>query len=437
MTSRPALVLPALPALAAVAAVAVTLLPATPAGAAAGAVPVLGTGRALSAALPAPDGGPGGSARVTSDPVNGRTCVSTSGLPGGATLALSATVTGARTALGRAAAPGCVSLPPGVAGDLLAHPDTYSLVLTPAAAPDGGPGGPEVSGTLAAAAPATRPYAVGTRTATLVDRTRGTARRGAVGPAPARALAVTYYYPAQGPAGAVTRDAEADLEGPFPVVLFAHGFASTPAGYARTLRAWAEAGYVVAAPLFPGSGAGLPGRPTEADITAQPRDLRVVLDSLEQVAVDPGSWLGGIADTHRVAVAGHSDGGSTAAAAGLLQGYTDPRYDAVIVMAGARFSGAPARRALPLLLLSGERDEYNAPSTFARVFNTGRGPRTWVQALRGSHGGPFTVGGAQAEALRGLEIAFLDRWLLGADTRGVEARLGTVPGLTKVRAGGF
>jgi len=39
--------------------------------------------------------------------------------------------------------------------------------------------------------------------------------------------------------------------GPFPLVLFAEGYDITPAPYARLLQTWAQAGYVVAAPIFP------------------------------------------------------------------------------------------------------------------------------------------------------------------------------------------
>lgn len=396
-------------------------------------VPVLGVGRALASLLPGPGGSAPGAVRLTASPVTGRVCVSATGVrtPDGTTavdleLALP---DGTRTMLTDGLLAGCADLTPGVATDLLARPGAYQLVL---AASDG----TSVLGTLAAAAPASRPYAVGTRRETLLDRTRGTARRGSVPATPGRRLALSYWYPASGPAGpADVAGAEPSLEGPFPVVLFAHGYATTPQAYARTLHALAAAGYLVVAPLFPGSGVGPPGSPTEGDLGQQPRDLRVALDAVAAHATDPGSWLGGLADAQRVAVAGHSDGGSTAAAAGLLAGYTDPRYDAVIVLAGARFRGALAASRLPLLLVSGDRDEYNAPRVFADVLAAGRGPRVWVQALRGRHEAPFTASGRQPDTLRRLEIAFLDRFVLGGDTRSAEQAAAAVPGVTRVRAG--
>ena len=61
---------------------------------------------------------------------------------------------------------------------------------------------------------------------------------------------VTYVrYPAVGAPGAVDLAGApaASANGPFPLVVFAHGFAVTPALYAHLLQSWARAGYVVAA----------------------------------------------------------------------------------------------------------------------------------------------------------------------------------------------
>jgi predicted dienelactone hydrolase len=51
---------------------------------------------------------------------------------------------------------------------------------------------------------------------------------------------------------------------PFPLIVFGHGFAVTPRPYSQLLRAWARAGYVVAAPVFPLENANAPGGPDEA-----------------------------------------------------------------------------------------------------------------------------------------------------------------------------
>ena len=63
-------------------------------------------------------------------------------------------------------------------------------------------------------------------------------------------------------------------------VVFAHGFAVTPAIYSSLLQSWARAGFVVAAPLFPLSSAGAPGGPDENDVLNQPADMSFVITSL-------------------------------------------------------------------------------------------------------------------------------------------------------------
>ncbi len=55
-----------------------------------------------------------------------------------------------------------------------------------------------------------------------------------------------------------------------PLIVFGHGFAVTPAYYWRLLRSWAQAGYVVAAPVFPLENQHAPGGPNEADLANQP-----------------------------------------------------------------------------------------------------------------------------------------------------------------------
>ncbi len=68
--------------------------------------------------------------------------------------------------------------------------------------------------------------------------------------------------------------------GPLPLIVFGHGFAVTPAYYFRLLRAWARAGYVVAAPVFPLENANAPGGPNESDLVNQPRDMSFVITSM-------------------------------------------------------------------------------------------------------------------------------------------------------------
>ena len=76
---------------------------------------------------------------------------------------------------------------------------------------------------------------------TFVDRSRTISYPGR--PPQRRALTTVVRYPIAGPAARVdVRNAIPDrVAGPFPLVVFGHGFAVTPATYYRLLRAWARA----------------------------------------------------------------------------------------------------------------------------------------------------------------------------------------------------
>ncbi len=128
---------------------------------------------------------------------------------------------------------------------------------------DAGTSPPTAVGTTGPAAPAVAPTAavprtgrrgaVGVRTETYVDPSRPTAAVDGYPGASDRTLPVTVWFPATGdPASPPTADAAPDRRGgPYPLVLFSHGYAVTPDVYEELLARWAAAGYVVAAPTYP------------------------------------------------------------------------------------------------------------------------------------------------------------------------------------------
>jgi dienelactone hydrolase len=385
-----------------------------------------------------------GPARLEVDPVNGRACgqlpVDPSATdpasdllvddPTGVETGLAASVSGGSLS-------GCADLSPGAAAALVDDPGSARLAL-------GTVSGTVWSAGLAPAPALAGPFRVGTRTEVVVDPRRSTMRAqgGRVHRLPGRKLVLHWWYPALG--GPDLRDhagAEPSLEQTFPVIAFAHGFDVTPQTYARTLHAWAAAGYVVVAPEFPGSTSSGRCCATEADLTEQPRDLSMSLDVVQRHGADPSSWLGGLADLGRVAVAGQSDGGSTVVAMTLNTGYRDPRVKVAVVMAGGLLDlahGSWRRRpTVPLLLLGGQNDEYNPQRVFARVWAAAHGPKAWVLAVHGGHLPPFVGTSRQAGVLRQLEVSWLDHWLRGADTAGSFSALANVAGLTRRLGGGL
>jgi predicted dienelactone hydrolase len=136
------------------------------------------------------------------------------------------------------------------------------------------------------------PLAVGTVVLRLVDGSRVVHFRGR--PPQPRPLVTEIWYPARGdPSRVAVHGRPATAAGPFPLIVFGHGFDSTPTIYARLLEAWARAGYVVAAPVFPLSNEHAPGGPDEDDIVNQPRDMSFVITKmLAASAADRGILAG-------------------------------------------------------------------------------------------------------------------------------------------------
>jgi predicted dienelactone hydrolase len=98
----------------------------------------------------------------------------------------------------------------------------------------------------ATSTPTSTPLAVRHVTMTFVDHTRKTVDPGGTRSAPTRTLVTQVYVPRG--------------RGRFPLVVMAHGNAGDPGKLSELLTAWAQAGYVVAAPTFPLTN----------DLTAQP-----------------------------------------------------------------------------------------------------------------------------------------------------------------------
>jgi dienelactone hydrolase len=283
-------------------------------------------------------------------------------------------------------------------------------------------------------------FAVGVRVLRYVDASRLARPRGSR--AVPRTLPVVLRYPA-----ASGEPTEHDLfdaapersRGPLPLVVFAHGFATTPAIYARLLRAWARAGYVVAAPVFPLERADAPGGPDESDLVNEPGDISFVISRLLAASAKPGSPLSGLIDPARIAVAGQSDGAIAALAAAYATRLRDRRVRAAIVMSGAETSGiggysfgagTPA-----LLAMQGTADTSNAPRYTYAYFEAAARPKYLLRLLGAGHLPPYTSEQPQLGIVERTSIAFLDDYLreeggAGARLAGVAASAQGVATLT-------
>ena len=216
---------------------------------------------------------------------------------------------------------------------------------------------------------------------------------------------------------------------PLPLIVFAHGFALTPATYATLLDAWARAGYVVAAPAFPVERANAPGGPSESDLVNEPGDLRFVVSRL----TDRAGPLRGLIDPTKVAVAGQSDGAVAAFSAAYDHRFRDRRIGAAIIMSGAALPGftrAPAGSP-PLLAVQGTADPINQPNVTAGYYRLMRRPKFLLWLLGASHLPPYTTDDPWAGVVDRTTIAFLDHYLQGRALRPIVAD-GTRRGLARL-----
>ncbi|MBV8999972.1 MAG: hypothetical protein JO304_12980 [Solirubrobacterales bacterium] len=259
-------------------------------------------------------------------------------------------------------------------------------------------------------------------------------------PAP-RTLVTIVRYPGVGPPrdGDIAGALPLRGGGPYPLVIFGHGFAVTPTIYAPLLRAWARAGYVVAAPIFPLGNADAPGGPNESDLVNQPADMSFVITRMLAASAAPASPLLRMIDGRHIAVSGQSDGGDTALAAAYNSHFRDRRIGAAVILSGQEIPGVggydyPAPSP-PLLATQGLADTINLPATTYAFFDPAPPPKYLLTLPGAPHLPPYTYEQPQLSIVARVTIAFLDRYLKGH--RGAVARMGSVadrPGIAALHA---
>jgi pimeloyl-ACP methyl ester carboxylesterase len=226
----------------------------------------------------------------------------------------------------------------------------------------------------------------------LFDPSRSTPARGDVAAAQGRILVTDLYLPV-------------GAGGPRPLVVFAHGWNSDPGVYATLLDEWAAAGFIVAAPVFPDSTDLYPGSPV-SNYADQASDISFVITSLLHdgaVSVDPT----------RIAVAGHSDGGTDVALLALDPAYADARVRAYVSMSGEMPSGVASydvgSTRAALLVAVGSDDEYGLYPLSTTVFQTAQAAaKAMLVEPGGDHLGSFVGSTPAAAAMRDATTQFLE-----------------------------
>jgi dienelactone hydrolase len=250
-----------------------------------------------------------------------------------------------------------------------------------------------------AVASATSSAPVATTTMTFVDTSRPTPPWNGMPGRPSRTLVTTIWYPTRR-SGSVAMAGD----GAYPLIVFAHGLGGSPHGYQRLLTAWAAAGYVVAAPLFPLSSSETPGGADGGDIGNQPGDMSFVIDQVLKASAASNGPLSGLVDPNEIGAAGHSNGAITTLGLVANSCCRDTRVKAAVVMAGTTEGLGSGRydlaEAPPLLVVQDLHDGLVPYADAVAVFNGARGPKALLALDWDSH--PDATGSSAHMAASGV-----------------------------------
>jgi len=227
-------------------------------------------------------------------------------------------------------------------------------------------------------------------------------------------IPASFTYPA-------ARDVAA-APGPFPVVLFSHGFSGIRVQSSFLTSHLASWGMIVVAPDHPSRALPdvLLGTAT-GDRAGAVDDLLRSLELLQAENATAGSRFAGRVDAERVGVVGHSAGGGTSIAAAL-----DPRIDGYVSLSAGGPAEGAAYPVTPSLFVAGSLDAVVPPAERTMpAFAGAPSPSTYVELAATGHQG-FTdfctfgngtgiIGIAEASGLGGLLDAQPQFRTLGED----------------------
>ena len=199
----------------------------------------------------------------------------------------------------------------------------------------------------------------------LIDSSRPTPPNDDFEGGPARTLRGFVWYPA-------VQDG-----GPFPLIVYSHGFMSSVDEAQYQVDFLVPKGYVVVAVDYPLSHRGAPGGPTIDDVINQPGDVSFLIDTLLARNADETDRLYQLIDPERLVAAGLSLGGLTSTLAAYHRDVRDPRLSAAVSIAGpAAFLEREFFRTsdVPFMMIAGSADaivpyEANAVPVPVRVDN--------------------------------------------------------------------
>ena len=203
-------------------------------------------------------------------------------------------------------------------------------------------------------------------------------------------------------------------DGPFPLIMHAHGMDGTSAKFSELLSKWAEAGYIVVAPNFPRTnGDADPALRDVGDYLNQPGDVTYVLDQVLAMN-EPGGALEGKIATDHMGISGLSLGGATTYPLLYNSCCQDDRYVSGILMSALELPFDPDvydySRRIPILVFAGTADAAIPYEMQQDIVAKIAGPKWSVTLIDGQHSQPFENNPAPQDQI--VFDSTLDFWAL-------------------------
>ena len=175
-------------------------------------------------------------------------------------------------------------------------------------------------------------------------------------------------------------DAPGSGRGPFPIVLFSHGFGASRLYYSHILTGIASWGFVVVSADY--LERGLLAQATNSKIPTLPPSTCGPCSRRSpppnRPRRDRSSPLYGVANPQKVAAVGHSAGGQTA-----FDALKDQRVAMAVGWAPVGPTGAPSHK--PAMIIGDPQDIALTPATLTGEFNKFPGPTTFVEISGEGH----------------------------------------------------
>ena len=172
----------------------------------------------------------------------------------------------------------------------------------------------------------------------------------------------------------------ASTKGPYPVVLFSHGYGGERLYYSALLTGIASWGFVVVSADYYERGLAAQALGTNTKPTAA-FDSSVMASSLaavERASSDPTSVLHGVANPNEVAAVGHSAGGGTA-----FDALDGSHVATAIGWAPVGPVGTPSKK--PVMLIGAEGDDVVPPASVRHTYDSFVGPKSLIEISGEGH----------------------------------------------------